>query len=80
MMSNTRLFRRSDPDFPTTRAAQRRLIAARGKKEVNLLPSGSAPRKGQAGRRVAPLRGALPGWPREGVSARKQEIPHARER
>lgn len=28
MMDDTRLFRRSDPDFPTTRAVQARLVAA----------------------------------------------------
>lgn len=28
MLDDTRLFRRSDPDFPTTRAVQARLVAA----------------------------------------------------
>ena len=28
MLDDARLFRRTDPDFPTTRAAQERLVAA----------------------------------------------------
>ena len=28
MMDDARLFRRTDPDFPTTRAMQQRLVAA----------------------------------------------------
>lgn len=50
MMSDTRLFHRSDPDFPTTRAVQQRLIdsgrlAGEGSLARSLTPSRSAAAK-----------------------------------
>ena len=63
MMSDTRLFRRSDPDFPTTRAAQRRLIdAGRVEGEGPLSRALSSTSAGpQAQSRSAPL--AIPDGP-----------------
>jgi hypothetical protein len=79
MMSDTRLFRQSDPDFPTTKAARMRLIAV-GRVEgqgPRYRPHGPqhGPRSRQRPRQQAydPNRGPVPQSSRSGASRTAHE-------
>jgi hypothetical protein len=76
MFDDTRIFRRSNPDFPTTKAAQQRLITAGRVEGENKTPYRAMARPPQ-GRRPSAARSARPCRGQPGAG-RDRVIPNSK--